>query len=162
MTTMFRSFINEDSFNLLNHRNTKNTNKRRYNCAGYALGTYSWYCPHTENEDGWDGFDYGFDSREEAWNKTVQAVARMMIDFHGRLRVIQNVQDANRGEYVIAFRLSADGDFHYIKRAHNHHWFHKRGASAPIHRISEYEVLNTNWCNRYDGPIILMAMQKRA
>ena len=36
MTTMFRSFINEDSFNLLNHRNTKNTNKRRYNCAGYT------------------------------------------------------------------------------------------------------------------------------
>lgn len=159
---MFRSFMSEDAFNLRNRRNTKNTNKRKYNCAGYALGTYSWYCPNSEEDDGWFGYDYSFDNREEAWQKTMYAVANMMVDFGGRLRVIQALTDVRKGEYIIAFRLSADGDFHYVKKAHNHHWFHKRGASLSIDRMTEFEVLHTNWCNRYNGPIILMAMQKRA
>lgn len=37
---MFRRSV-DDQFNLNHKRNLRNTNKRYYNCAGYALGTFS-------------------------------------------------------------------------------------------------------------------------
>ena len=37
--------IPTDPFNFLRNRNVRNTEKRTYNCGGYALDTFSWYCP---------------------------------------------------------------------------------------------------------------------
>lgn len=158
---MFRRSV-DDQFNLNHKRNLRNTNKRHYNCAGYALGTFSWYCPHDEkDEDGnWFGYDYGFESNEEAWRKTMYAVAQMIRDFSNRgLRIINKVDELHGNEYAFAFRLSADGDFHYIKRNLIGQWYHKRGASLDIDRMTTDEVFNTRWCGRYNGPIILMAIQ---
>lgn len=52
---MFRSIgyhpIPTDPFNFLRNRNVRNTEKITYNCGGYALGTFSWYCPHRREDD---------------------------------------------------------------------------------------------------------------
>ena len=35
----------DDFFNIKRTRNEENTDIEYYNCGGYALETYSWYCP---------------------------------------------------------------------------------------------------------------------
>ena len=158
---MFRSYyLKDDPFNKNNNRNVRNTPKRNYNCGGYALGTFSWYCPHNEEDDTFFGYDYSFDTQEEAWVKTMYAVSKMILDFEGNLRMIKSLNQLHKNtERVVAFRLSSDGDFHYIKKTKNG-WRHKCGASYYIRRMSEHDVFNTNWNGRYDGPIILLAIKK--
>ncbi len=156
---MFRTFMTDDAYNLSNNRNLNNTPRHRYNCGGYALGTFSWYCPYPEkDDDGWFGYHCGYRTREEAWAKTMYLVGFMLNDFCGRLRVIRDLNDLARHEYAIAFRVSADGDFHYIKQGKNKVWYHKRGASEEIHTMTTDEVFNTPWCDRYGGPLVLLAM----
>ena len=158
-----RYYLNDDPFNKNNNRNLQNTDRSTFNCGGYALGTFSWYCPHSdedENASFW-GYDYSFDDKEEAWVKTMYAVSQMVLDFGGRLRMIKELSQLHeRSERVVAFRLSSDGDFHYIRRADNGQWYHKRGRSPDILHIREREVFETNWCNRYNGPLVLLAIQK--
>lgn len=160
---MFRQYyLQQDPFNRDNKRNLLNTQRHTYNCGGYALGTFSWYCPHDEADDTtrW-GYDYSFTTQEEAWMKTMYAVSKMVLDFQGNLRMIKSLDQLRKGtERVVAFRLSSDGDFHYIKKSANGQWHHKRGGSFPIWRMSQDEVLNSVWCNRYDGPVILLAIKK--
>ena len=159
---MFRSYyLKDDPFNKNNNRNVRNTPKRNYNCGGYALETFSWYCPHNEEDDNtFLGYDYGFDTQEEAWVKTMYAVSKMILDFEGNLRMIKSLKQLHKDtERVVAFRLSSDGDFHYIKKTKNG-WRHKCGASFYIRRMSEHDVFNTKWNGRYDGPIILLAIKK--
>jgi hypothetical protein len=159
---MFRSYyLKDDPFNKNNNRNVRNTPKRNYNCGGYALETFSWYCPHTEEDDNtFFGYDYGFNTQEEAWVKTMYAVSKMILDFEGNLRMIKSLKQLHKDtERVVAFRLSSDGDFHYIKKTKNG-WRHKCGASFYIRRMSEHDVFNTKWNGRYDGPIILLAIKK--
>ena len=151
---MFRNYQHSDPFNLNRKRSTRNTSKRTYNCAGYALGTYSWYCPQEK-----DWVDYSFTNQDEAWRITLEAVAYMLRDFPF-MRIIQKAKDAKRGEKVVAFRISSDGDFHYLKKAHNNRWYHKRGAKDCIEHMTDYEAMNLDWCGRYDGPIVLMAIEK--
>lgn len=161
MRTMFRQYyLKDDPFNRNNRRNINNTPKENYNCGGYALGTFSWYCPHAEEDDSWGSYDYSFDTREEAWIKTMYAVSKMVLDFEGKLHMIKSLDQLNEAtERVVAFRLSSDGDFHYIKKGLNG-WYHKCGASRYIRRMSEHDVFYTNWNNRYDGPIVLLAIKK--
>lgn len=154
-------YLKDDPFNHDNRRNIHNTQKHTYNCGGYALGTFSWYCPHPEEENNpWHGYDYSFTTREEAWVKTMYAVSQMILDFEGKLRMIKSLDQLHKAtERVVAFRLSSDGDFHYVKKDWNG-WHHKRGRSRDILRMNEHDVFNTKWCNRYDGPIILLAIKK--
>ena len=89
------------------------------------------------------------------------AVSKMILDFEGKLRMIKSLEHLDKKtERVVAFRLSSNGDFHYIKKAENGQWHHKRGASAPIHRMSQDNVLNSVWCGFYDGPVVLLAIKK--
>lgn len=159
---MFRSYyLKDDPFNKNNNRNVRNTPKRNYNCGGYALETFSWYCPHGEEDDTFSGYDYGFDTQEEAWIKTMYAVSKMILDFEGNLRMIKSLKQLHKDtERVVAFRLSSDGDFHYIKKCSNGVWHHKRGRSPMIWTMREEDVLHSVWCGRYDGPIILLAIKK--
>lgn len=149
-----------DLFNKENRRNLKNTDKGIYNCGGYALGTFSWYCPHNEEDEDWWFFDYSFEDEFEAYEKTMYCVAKMILDFEGRLRLVRSLDKVHKDERVIAFRLSSDGDFHYVKKMGNGRWYHKRGACRWIDRMTEEEVFETDWCDRYDGPIVLLAMKK--
>ncbi len=161
MNMFRRYYLQSDPFNKERKRNVLNTQRHTYNCGGYALGTFSWYCPHCPADDGWSGYDYGFENAEEAWMKTMYAVSQMILDFEGKLRMIKTLNQLNKKtERVVAFRLSADGDFHYIKKSSNGCWYHKRGSSTPLHRMKEKDVLNSVWCDRYDGPVILLAIKK--
>ena len=148
-----------DPLNRDNSRNIKNTERYLYNCGGYALGIFSWYCPHDEDDvDEYGYFDYTFEDYYEAYEKTMYCVAKMVLDFEGRLRLVQSLSKVHSDEVAIAFRLSSDGDFHYIKKTKGG-WYHKRGSSYCIERMTEADVFETKWCGRYDGPTVLLAMK---
>ena len=157
---MFRTFEKDDPFNWDNLRNHKNTAKNTYNCGGYALGTFSWYCPNREEDDDFFGYDFGFYNEKDAYRKTMYAVAIMAQDFMERgFRIISATNELEKDEYAVAFRLSSDGDFHYIRRMNNGIWYHKRGASPKIHKMRKTDVFCGDWCGRYDGPLVLIAIK---
>lgn len=147
---------NSDLFNVQRKRNIKNTCKALYNCAGYALGTFSWYQPY----DNLDVHDSLFSDSNTLESITQQTVSCMLKDFEGRLRVISSLKELEKNEYAIAYRVSSDGDFHFMKKARTR-WHHKRGSMPTILIESEDNVLNSIWCDRYDGPIVLMAMRRK-
>lgn len=144
----------KDLFNKRRERNADNTDLHDYNCAGFALSTFSWYCP-SYDEDAW-GFleDWSWATMKQV---TQMAVNKMLNDFEN-LRLIHQMHELLENEYAVAFRVSSDGDFHYIRQINGEHWEHKCGGSF-IRAISEAEVFTTNWCDRYDGPIILFAVE---
>ena len=84
----------------------------------------------------------------------------MLKDFEGRLRVISSLKELEKNEYAIAYRVSSDGDFHFMRKARTR-WHHKRGSTPTILTESEDNVFNSIWCDRYDGPIVLMAMRRK-
>lgn len=146
---------NHDLFNNERARNIHNTDTYFYNCAGYALGTFSWYCPY----DDYDLFSLLCDS-DELEEITKLTVFHMLKDFEGKLRVISSLEELRKDEYAIAYRVSSDGDFHFMKKARTR-WHHKQGNTPTILTESEDNVLNSIWCDRYDGPIVLMAMRRK-
>lgn len=149
---------NSDLFNVQRKRNIDNTEKRLYNCAGYALGTFSWYCPNEKDDGNYWGFMDDW-SDAEMFAKTFETVQFMLKDFKGHLRLIGSVDEVQENEYAIAYRVSSDGDFHFMKKMANG-WHHKRGNTSHIYIETEDYVLNEIWCDRYDGPIALMAMRR--
>lgn len=143
-----------DLYNRNGLRNVRNTVRSTYNCGGYALGTFSWYLPYESDRY---GFVWGrFLTAKRMSEITDQCVEFMLHDF-ADLRVIDSIADLAKDEYAIAFRLSSDGDFHYIKRNRMGLWTHKRGASSKIWIMPKNEVFNSAWCNRYEGKIVLFA-----
>lgn len=146
--------VPDDPFNYSNSRNIRNTVKCSYNCAGYALGTFSWYQPNPEDCNPW-GRRF---TRKEMEEVTEECTAQMLKDFSD-LRVVSNLSDLAPTEQAIAFRVSSNGDFHYMKLARNGQWYHKMGNSSVIDRCSTEEALNPDksWVCRYDGPIVLFA-----
>ena len=46
----------EDFFNERQTRNEENTEKKDYNCGGYALRTFSWYLPYEYDEKNYPFF----------------------------------------------------------------------------------------------------------
>lgn len=144
----------KDPLNFNNTRSIRNTDKYDYNCGGYALETFTWYCPRAREEQ----VRYSFHNIEQAYEITLHAVAHMIYEFEGKLRMIRKLEDLKPYERAIAFRISSDGDFHYMKKTRSG-WYHKMGSSSCIYRVSEKLVFNSKWCNRYDGPIVLLAMK---
>lgn len=138
----------EDAYNSLRKRNIKNTVKRTYNCGGYALGSFSWYLPQLNGDN----------VCRDGGTTVDDCVEAMMIDFPN-LRRIQTLDELKENEYAVAFRLS-DYDFHYVKRASNGHWFHKRGGSYYIDTMKEEVVFSESWGNGYDGEIALLAIAR--
>lgn len=151
-------YRHEDPLNHKGLRNARNTSFFKYNCAGYALGTISWYLPTDENDG--DYYPWGdFFSWGEMVEVTEQSVNRMLKDFPD-LRVIENLNEVHHDEYAIAFRVSSDGDFHYVRQTHGRTWTHKMGGSS-IRSMTRWEVFHTGWhYGRYDGPIVLFAKKK--
>ena len=146
---------NTDLFNNERARNIHNTDTYLYNCAGYALGTFSWYQPYDD-----DLLFALFCDSDELEEITKLTVSHMLKDFEGKLRVISSLEELRKDEYAIAYRVSSDGDFHFMKKARTK-WHHKRGSMSTILTESEDNVLNSIWCDRYDGPIVLMAMRRK-
>ena len=150
-----------DFFNKLGTRNAQNTRAFEYNCGGYALNTYSWYCPHDIGSDRC----YGSYS-ESGMKKTTQNAVAFMLKEFSDLRVIKDIKELAQDEYAIAFRIGGvDGvhDFHFMKRAKNGHWYHKRGG-CRIQPIKKEKVFGEEWItkgwfctNRYRGELVLLA-----
>ena len=129
----FHDYENDDPFNIAKERNTKNTNREEYNCGGYALGCYSWYCPFTH--------------QVRDFEKNVNQILK---DFPN-VRLINNTQDLMPNEYMIAFRLSQD-DFHFMKRSKNGVWREKRGSQFKIRVVPKSVVFGEVWSpDRYDN-----------
>lgn len=149
-------FLN-DGLNVENNRNINNSPKRGYNCAGYALNTFSWYCPNPVDYFPWGDW---FDDDWEVESIHNMAVQIMLHDFAFRhIRLIADVAELHENEYAFAFRLSDDGDFHYVKRGRNGTWYHKMGNSPDINIMPREEVFSASWCYRYRGPIALFAIE---
>ena len=142
----FLDYENDDPFNIAKERNTKNTNREEYNCGGYALGCYSWYCP--------------FAHQVRDFEKNVNQILK---DFPN-VRLINNTQDLMPNEYMIAFRLSQD-DFHFMKRSKNGVWREKRGSQFEIRVVPKSIVFGEVWSphrydNGYRGEIAFFAVKE--
>ena len=151
-------YENSDPFNQERKRTIANADRHQFNCGGYALNTFSWYCPNpygVNNDD-----YYGFWDENEAWHKTLLTAGQMVAEFEGRVRIIPSLESIDkRTEYAVAFRLASDGDFHFMRKCGNGTWYHKMGRCHEIIKITEQEVFRTEWCGgRYDGPIVLLAV----
>ena len=129
----YHGYENDDPFNITKERNTRNTDREEYNCGGYALGCYSWYCPFTH--------------QVRDFEKNVNQILK---DFPN-VRLINNTQDLMPNEYMIAFRLSQD-DFHFMKRSKNGVWREKRGSQPEIRIVPKSVVFGEVWSpDRYDN-----------
>ena len=118
-----------DELNISHERNLNNTPRTSFNCAGFALGTYSWYCPR-EGESEWK--DYAFETGKQAYEATQRSIDCMLKDFP-TLRVLD-----------------------CLDRGRNGIWYHKRGRTKKID-IMPKKLIFKVWCRRYDGPIVMMA-----
>lgn len=133
---MFWSFQFDDPFNNNKKRNIKNTLKRDYNCAGYALETYSWYCP----------FDESTIIEGDIEDLEKLAIRVLTRDFNLIPIPQYNIRNKNYdlNQYnVIAFRFS-NNDFHFWKLGKNMRWYEKRGSKSVIYSHS-YDEVWENW-----------------
>lgn len=159
--------IARDPYNRSNSRNVNNTSKAVYNCGGYALNLFAWYCPWGLDVDENDtplsraywGDDW-FDSNE-MFAPTMRCVQNMLAEIP-TLRLLTGINDdIASNEYMLAFRISYDGDFHYVKRGNNGIWYHKQGSCREILTMTISELLSKSWCGRYDGPLVFLANTKK-
>lgn len=159
--------IFDDPLNSTNSRTRANTDPYDYNCAGYALETYSWYLPCDRDTyfDALDTFEETGKTYFGSYNEfqrnalTVEFTSRILRDFPD-VRMISSVKDLHPDEYAFAFRVGVD-DFHFVKRGANGVWYEKRGNIPQFFRMSRERVFNTSWGSRYNGPIILMAKKRK-
>ena len=159
--------IARDPYNHSNSRNIKNTSKAVYNCGGYALNLFAWYCPWGEDVSETEtplaraywADDYFED--DELFAPTFKCVQNMLAEIP-TLRLLTGINDDIRpDEYMLAFRISSDGDFHFVKRADSGIWYHKRGSRKDIEIMTASEVIDDYWCGRYDGPLVFFANTKK-
>ena len=181
---MFDTYYYEfqDPYNIKNNRNAFNTDRFSYNCAGYALGTFSWYVPYDmddcyELDELRDELQHcrfqiiGSDDKEKDYilrqcdnirsEITKIYVQQMLFDFAG-LRVISNFSEVDKNERIILFRVSDDGnDFHYIWSDDGKQWRHKMGSSILEDYDAEY--IFDDWIAHdrfvYNGEIIIFALR---
>lgn len=150
-----------DFFNTQKLRTVQNTLAFEYNCGGYALNTYSWYCPHQWKTDR----NYNPSTKLASKTVTRHAVNFMLKEFNN-LRVIKDIEELQPNEYAIAFRIGGvDGnhDFHFMKRNANGRWYSKSGG-MPIRSIKTAKVFADCWelgeygvKIKYYGELVLFA-----
>lgn len=145
----------DDPFNRNNSRTVRNTNKYTYNCGGYALECFTWWNGSEDISFFW--FDP--DDRGEAERITSLYVKELLADFPD-MRTVDSLDDIRENEYAILFRLSSDGDFHFLKRDRGNHWRHKMGNWYEIDTIKQSEIFDI-WCGIYNGPIVIFAKERR-
>lgn len=131
-----------------------------YNCGGYALGCYTWVLPIKD----WDldpfgelDEEYNFDEMEEITAFCVDVLLNEIEE----LRPLEDIDSPlEEEEVLIAFRISSDGDFHFLRSENKgKDWTHKRGSSPRIESF-EKDLIFTNWFGRYNGPIRFFALKE--
>ena len=176
----------EDPFNTKKTRTENNTKGYFYTCGGYALETFSWFCPYkTDNRDEYiydllvDGF-----TPKEIIDILLEEDVKYMLDAFGKnIRLISNINELEEKEIGIAYRIHLeqfedvptehnyyddegysfyfDYDFHF-RKYNNGIWSEKSGSS----RIKEIEWDSNStegWevtpTLIYTGPIVFFALK---
>lgn len=121
-----------------------------YNCGGYALGTFDWI--RLESLLG-----FGIVKCKELKKVTKEAVEELLEEFD-YIRVVNRENEVTKEEFLVYFRISDDGDFHFLKKQHNGKITHKPG-SLPICKFNGNPYVD-NWSKsiNYCGPIVLFAV----
>lgn len=150
-----------DRLNKRNKRGLSNTYMRAYNCGGFALKTFSWYCPMGRNDRDLITLLDRFDSDYMAVLQ--YTVDYMLNDFKGKLRVIQSLDELQKNEEAVAYRIATNGyDFHYVRRKKNGSWYGKMGCCMSINRYTEEQVFDFEseaWSNgKYDSEMIFICV----
>lgn len=154
----------KDKYNKSKRRNRNNTSQWEYNCGGFALGTFSWYCPAKHETYGHKDEFYGSDwepfNAKQSYYATYSCIRAMLKDFDD-LRLIKSVKELQKDEYAIAFRISETcDDFHYCRRTSNGNWYHKMG-NGIIRRTTKEQVFSDIWDfdtgDTYSGQLVLFA-----
>ena len=123
-----------------------------FNCGGYALGTFDWI--QLESLLG-----FGIVKCEQLKETTKEAVEELLEEFD-YIRVIDKETEITKEEFLVYFRISDDGDFHFLKKFHNGEIYHKPG-SFPIckfHGNPYVDNWSVNKTINYCGPIVLFAV----
>ena len=154
---MIANWYGKDRLNKKGRRNLETTNRRDFNCGGYALETFNWYQPGTEEQN---REMFGWCSDMDNEERLELSVNAMLKDFKGVLRVIEDVKELKEDEYAIAFRV-CERDFHYAKRNKRGVWFHKTGNAPIVKRYTIEELFSSEWGGVYDSKIVLMAKKKK-
>ena len=141
-----------DRFNEYGTRNLKNVSRGKFNCGGYALGTYNWILPCDTDEDADELFEVNLwleDIEDIDFDRRAEICATWMLNNIPNLRRVDSPDEKLADdEWLIGFKMglgpSGDGDFHYIKRTPTGRFYHKPG-SAKIMRMSKKEALSDSW-----------------
>lgn len=156
---MIKNYYGADKFNKKGLRNMMNTNKLHYNCGGYALETYNWYCPYPTEDKGKEMFGYWASMSLE--EKLEISVKQMLREFKGTLRVIDDIDELENDEYAVAFKLG-ERDFHFAKRTSRGNWLQKRGNTPKIETMTKERVFSEEWAGGiYSSRLVLFAKKKK-
>lgn len=138
----------KDVLNLSKKRNLQNTEMDKYNCGGFALGTYNWYDPFVQIGEPYMPIFKPVDYME------IFYFAKKMIctEFEGLIRNIQNLEEIKNDEYGVAFRIGSD--FHFYKQIKGGMWMEKKGKFAP-ELIPQEKVFSAN--KKFYNEILLFA-----
>ena len=132
----FATYRFDDPFNIDNKRNFKNTRSDKYNCAGYALHTYSWINFSVTN---------------------LSKIKKELQDYFKNVRILDTPEDElKENELLVACKISYDEDFHFIKRHKSGVWYHKPGYTRPI-RASKKMVYAPEW--KFDIKVCMFTCQ---
>lgn len=157
---VFGRYKYDDALNLKGLRNSANTDIDDYNCGGYALGTYSWYCPYDRK---WaDRFNTKYLPLKNHKREFMRLATQIILKDFPNVRTIRLPDEATPNERVIALRL-ADNDFHFMYRGLNKVWYHKIGGTE-LQRVSKEQVFAKAWNDyfgapAYKGKIVFFAMK---
>lgn len=137
--------------------------QRGYNCGGFALGIFEWYCPHTDEEE-WEMNELCMDdylTEDEKCDECADIMINHMTS-RGLCREIKNENELKDNEYLVLFKAAVD-DFHYARRTSSGRWYHKMGWS-DIEEVSEEEVYSYDWwadfAFSYRGKLRMLAVEK--
>ena len=131
-------------------RNIFNTFTHEFNCMGFAFGVPEWLVIHS--------YVY-YDNRDEIREYTDKAIQEIIKMFgKNRCRVIKEETEKTNNEFIVYFRLSDDGDFHFLKKLHNGEIYHKAGATK-IRKFNKDPYCD-EWSDQhnYCGPIVTFAV----
>lgn len=140
-------------------KNIFNTCVQDFNCGGFALGYLEWIRLYSLHEYDFEEFQYDDTMIEEATWDSVEEIISMFEE--NEIRVIYSEKEVTKDEFVVYFRLSDDGDFHFLKKYHNGRIYHKPGA-LPICRFNG-NPFEDEWSYsiNYCGPIVMFAIDNK-
>jgi hypothetical protein len=108
--------------------------KRQYNCGGYALKSFNW-------------FDFPLAIGSIPFGETkLKACARWICHkTKGKIISKEQAEKAKKEEIVVAFKISKNGDFHFMRKGKNNHWKHKMGNLPAVFNVDKKTVFSKKW-----------------